>query len=90
MTLDDHYDIPATVLARQLTGETVILDLDRGTYFGLNAVGTRIWELLEQGQTLRRICDGLAEEYEVAPAHLEHDVLALVAELLARGLVAPA
>lgn len=88
--MEDQYDIPATVVARQLTGETVILDLEKGIYFGLNAVGTRIWELLEQGQTPRHVCAVLAEEYEVAPADVERDALTLVAELLARGLITPA
>lgn len=90
MTLDDHFDIPATVVARQLSGETVILDLEKGMYFGLNAVGTRIWELLEQGQTLRQICESLVTEYEVAHSDLERDALSLAAELAARGLITAA
>jgi len=41
--------IPERLLVQQLNCETVILDLDSGTYFGLDEVGTRVWQLLAQG-----------------------------------------
>ena len=48
-----------------LDGEAVLLDLASGTYFGLDAVGTRIWELLDQRQPLAAILDAILDEYDV-------------------------
>ena len=90
MELTDKVSIPAQVMARQVGDETVILDLASGTYFGLDPVGARIWQLIGEGRTLAEICATMLEEYEVGRAQLETDVLRLTGELLERGLVAPA
>ena len=82
--------IPAQVMARLVGEEIVILDLASGTYFGLDPVGARIWELMGEGRTLAEICATMLEEYEVERAQLEEDVLRLAAELAERGLVVPA
>jgi hypothetical protein len=68
----------------------VLLDLASGTYFGLNDVGTRIWQLLEAGKPLPHIADALAEEYEVSREQAVHDAEALVTELRQRGLLVEA
>ncbi len=47
-TLDAAFRIPDEVIFRELDGEAVILNLDTGIYFGLDAVGTRIWRLIEE------------------------------------------
>jgi hypothetical protein len=76
-------------MARTVGDETVILDLATGTYFGLDPVGARIWELLGEGKTLVEVCDQMLEEYEVAREELERDTLKLAQDLAAQGLVSP-
>jgi hypothetical protein len=78
------------VVWRDLEGEAVLLDLASGTYFGLNDVGTRIWRLLEAGESLARIAEALAEEYEVSGEQAARDAEALVKELRGRGLLVEA
>ena len=78
------------VLSRVLDGEAVLLDLESGTYFGLNDVGTRVWELIGAGMTLGEIRAALLAEFEVAPEVLERDLESLVTALNARKLVRPA
>jgi hypothetical protein len=90
MDLDTRVEIPADVVSREVDGETVLLDLASETYFGLDGVGTRIWQLIGSGHDLRRVHRILLDEYEVDAAALEVDLLALVGELLAAGLLAPA
>jgi hypothetical protein len=87
MTLSDKLDIPEQVMARQVGEETVILDLASGTYFGLDAVGARIWQLASEGRTLEEVCAVLVEEYDVGAQQLERDVDELANELAAHGLV---
>jgi hypothetical protein len=78
------------VIFRELEGEAVLLDLASGRYFGLNAVGTRIWMLLESGSTVAAAAAALAAEFEADAEQIARDVDELVAELSARGLlVAP-
>ena len=85
---------PDTVLRRaepimhtNLGDKAVMMDLERGSYYGLNGVGARIWALLEQPASLGQICDRLVEEYEVEPDECRQAVTAFADDLLARGIV---
>jgi len=85
--LSDKISVSTEVVAREVGNETVLLDLSSGTYFGLDPVGARIWQLLDSGKTLAEVCDMMIEEYEVVREVLESDTLALAGELAAKGLV---
>lgn len=76
------------VLFQQLQDEAVLLNLDSGQYFGLDPVGTRIWNLLAEGNSLPRVVSAIVEEYEVDSARCEADVLKLLKDLEAQGLLA--
>ena len=90
MKLTDRVRVPQEVLARQVGGETVMLDLAKGAYFGLDPVGARMWQLLAGGKTLVEVCDAIVEEYDVSRDAVEQDLLGLVADLMAQGLLVPA
>ncbi len=68
-------------------GETAILDLRSGTYYGLDAVGARIWNLIQEPKTIGEIRNVLASEYDVEPKRCERDLLALLQRLADEGLV---
>lgn len=85
--LERRLAIPDRVLVQQVDAESVLLDFASEQYFGLNEVGTRIWNHLAEGLVLREIHARLCAEYEVAPEVLEADLLALVDALCAAGLV---
>jgi len=87
MKLTDKPIIPAQVMARQVGDETVILDLAGGTYYGLDPVGARIWQLMGEAKTLGEICDTLLDEYDVSREQLERDVLDLANKLLEQKLI---
>jgi len=77
-------------IASPVGDETVILELKNGAYFGLDAIGTRVWELLKEGRTTASICEQMVAEYDVAPDVLEADVRRLLAELEANAIVVEA
>lgn len=79
--------ISGGVIHKTVGDEIVLLDLDRGVYYGLDRVGARVWELVEADHTLAEIIDILLEEYEVTRAELERDVATLLEQLTARGLI---
>jgi hypothetical protein len=68
-------------------GEVAILNFKSGTYYGLNAVGARVWNLIQEPKTIGEIRNVLANEYNVEPERCEHDLLALLQRLANEGLV---
>lgn len=72
----------------QVTGtESVLLDLRSERYFGLNAVGTRVWQLLAANASLHEAHGTLLREYEVTADELANDMLTLVTQLATAGLL---
>lgn len=70
-----------------LSGEAVILNLKSGVYYGLDTVGARIWNLIQEPTTVGEVRDVLVREYEVEPERCERDLLALLEKLADAGLV---
>jgi hypothetical protein len=76
-------------LVRELDGEAVVLDLDSGMYYGLNAVGTWIWNRASTsgGLPFEALVAELVEEFDVAPPVAERDMSAFVEALRTSNLV---
>jgi hypothetical protein len=87
VTLDSRVRLVSDVFARQFDDEIVLVDLRRGDYFGLDAVGARVWAGLVTGQTLREVAQAMVVEYAVDATTLQADLTRLVEELVSRGLV---
>jgi hypothetical protein len=75
------------VLASELGAEVVMLNLNDGTYYGLDGAGAEIWKLLERTATVDEIVNALVELYDVDPARCREDVCTLLSHLVQRGLV---
>lgn len=86
--LDRVVRVPDDVIFRELQGEAVILNLASSTYFGLDHVGTRIWQLCECHGSLRTVWEAMQQEFDASSETLRADLLAFVDELLANGLLA--
>lgn len=74
-------------MAQDLAGESVLLNLQTEEYFGLDDVGTRIWQTLIEKDFIRSAIDVLQAEYDIDSERLQQDVENLIQELLAHGLV---
>src|SRR3989441_12784257 len=76
------------IVSCDLAGEAAILNLQNGVYYGLDPVGARIWNLIqESSKTVTEIRDTLLEEYEVEPERCEGDLLALLQKLADAELI---
>jgi len=75
------------VLIRGLEGESVLLNLDTESYFGLDDVATRMWSVLTTTDTVQASYEVLAQEYDVSEEKLREDLGALIGELIEHGLV---
>lgn len=77
----------ADVLATEVEGEMVMMDVEKGVYFGLDPIGTDIWKRLETSMTVAALAVVLVQVYDADIACIERDVLALLARMLEQGLV---
>ncbi len=79
------------VVAREVGGEMVLLDLVSGTYFGLGAVGSRVWEQLSQGEaSLAQLADLIEAEFDAPREVIEQDLAELIGQLVDKQLAAAA
>ena len=87
MNLNQTISLSPEVISQEVSGETVLLDLESENYFGLDEVGTRIWQLIKETNDLQSIYKTLLTEYDVSEERLQQDLDTLLAEISSLGLV---
>ncbi|QSJ19250.1 lasso peptide biosynthesis PqqD family chaperone [Nostoc sp. UHCC 0702] len=87
VTGDSRVVVAKEQISSDLDGEAVILNLKSGVYYGLNAVGASIWNLIQQPKTISEIQDALLAQYEVEPEQCDRDLFAMLQEMEAEGLI---
>ncbi|MGH7689719.1 MAG: PqqD family protein [Gemmatimonadaceae bacterium] len=87
LTLASRVAVPPDLMASDLAGEFVLLNLADGVYYGLDAVGAHIWRLLDQAPSVRAVVDDVVAQYHVDRVRCEDDVLTFLGDLCAHGLV---
>lgn len=78
---------PNVLVQRLPDAESVLLDLDREEYHGLDAVGTRFWEVLAATPSVEAAYRQLSDAFDADPETLRRDLDAYVSKLTARGLL---
>jgi len=76
-----------SVFAQKVDGEMVLLDMNSENYFGLDAVGTDIWQAMQENDTLQEVLGVLLEAYDVEEEVLKKDLVAFIEKLQENGLV---
>jgi len=86
--------IPSTIIVRsqevlfsEVDSELVLMSVDQGFYFGLDAIGRDIWTRLEKPVRVADLCTALADDYQGDPAVIEQDVMDLLHRLAGRKLI---
>jgi hypothetical protein len=77
----------ADQVSSDLADESVILNLKNGTYYGLNEVGSAIWQLIQEPKAVSDICESMLQEYDVDAQTCEKEVQSLLTDLLNAQLV---
>jgi len=85
--LSKKVKISPDVLSQEVCGETVLLDLKNESYFGLDEVGTRIWQLLQEKGDTDYVSEKILEEYDVQEDQLRNDIEGLIGKLVEEGLI---
>lgn len=88
-TLDESSVIVAVdhATSAQVEGESVILDMEEGVYYGLNPTGSRIWEAIQEERRVEEVVSIILEQYNVDPEKCRKDVVSLVKRLEENDLV---
>ena len=79
--------VSPSTLYRELQGETVLLQLDSGEYFGLDEISTRIWQLIVETGDLDAVEATMLKEFEVDRTVLSQDLTRVVGDLVAKRLI---
>jgi Coenzyme PQQ synthesis protein D (PqqD) len=81
------YQVPDHVYVREFEEEFVLLDGRSGKYFGLDAIGRRVWTCVTTNADREALERALLTEYACEPDELKRDVAQLISELVRAGLL---
>ena len=87
LTIDSIVRIAKDAVSCELGGETAVLNVRSGDYYGLDEVGASVWRMMSQPHTVAEIIREITSEYDVDSARCEGDLLSLIGKLAAHGLV---
>jgi hypothetical protein len=76
-----------TQVSCPLGEEAAILNLKNNVYYGLDSVGARVWNLLQEPRSVAELRDALLDEYEVDQGRCERDLLGLLEKMRSEGLI---
>ena len=75
------------ILASEVGGETVMMSIEDGKYFGLNKTGTIIWQILETPMSLENICIALTKKYKIQKDSCVSDIKPFIDEMLEEKII---
>ena len=87
ITLESNVCAVPELVVSKVAGEVVIMHLEKGIYYGLDAIGSRVWNLIQEETTVAKVRDQLLAEYDVEPEQCVSEVLALLKDLHREGLL---
>ena len=87
LNLEQKVIVSDDVLFQILGGETVLLNMETEQYFGLNEIGSKIWELISKEKLISEVLTELLNEYEVEHETLKNDLLRILLKMEAKKLI---
>ena len=87
LNLNSTVSIAQDVVSCDLVDEAAILNMKDGVYYGLNPVGARIWNLIQNPLKVKEILEALVDEYDVDKETCQTDLMELLKQLLEKELI---
>jgi hypothetical protein len=75
------------IVSRMVDGEAVLVDPKQGMVRVLNLTGARIWEMIDDRQTVAELAAGVTAEYGIEPSRAQADTIAFCEDLVHRGVL---
>jgi hypothetical protein len=82
------FEISPQVIHEVIDGETMLVRLDSGNYYNMNATGGQIWFLIEQGASEDQIVSGLTSLYGL-DKNMAGEIGTFIRQLIAEELISP-
>ncbi len=70
------------IIDSQIDDEVVMMDVEQGTYYGLNNIGSAIWEALEQPKSIDELVDKLTKKYDISAEECEADIMPFIEKMV--------
>ncbi|MDD7987006.1 PqqD family peptide modification chaperone [Lentisphaera marina] len=70
------------IISSKIDDEVVMMSIEEGKYFGLDPIGSIIWELLEEPKSLKKILPELVDEFDVSEEQCEKDCMSFVLDMI--------
>ena len=87
ISIDTSVVVADDVVSCDLDGEAAILNLKDGVYYGLDPIGAKIWNLIQNPRILNEVVEKIWEEHDVEKERCKDDIFELIEELINNGLV---
>jgi len=87
ISLDTRVARSNELVHSDMDGETVMMSIEQSQYYGLDSVGTRIWDLIENEMRVGDICAALMNEYDVSEQQCQQDVISFLQDMLDNNTV---
>jgi hypothetical protein len=75
------------IVFNEMDGETIMMSIENGEYYGINSIGSRIWKLLETPKAASEICDALLPDFDVTREQCAKDVLLFLNRMAEKGVI---
>ncbi len=87
LELDTTIQLDPSLLYSKIGDEIVLLTVESGKYFKVDAVGSRIWELIKEPTTIHNLCGKLIEEYDISSEQCYEDIAPFLERLKEDALI---
>ncbi|WNO09096.1 lasso peptide biosynthesis PqqD family chaperone [Teredinibacter sp. KSP-S5-2] len=87
VTLSSIAQRNSEIVEANIDGETVMMSIENGNYYGLNTIGSKIWEHIDTPLSVAELCDRLTEEYDVSLSQCQSEVIAFLNSLNEQSII---
>ena len=87
ISFSDRVEVPKHVLVRFLDNESVFLNLETEHYYGLDEIGTRMWQAVTAAPYIEAAYEQLLSQFEVEAQQLRQNFSELLERLVNDGLL---
>lgn len=87
ITLETTVQRSQELLTSSIGDEVVMMSIENSAYYGLDPVGSKIWEMIAEPVRVSQLCDQLMERFEVSAEQCQADVLKFLNEMHDEGML---
>jgi len=75
------------IVHSDMDDETVMMSIEQGEYYGIDAIGSDIWNMLEEEKSIKDICSSLCQRYDVDESVCQQDVMRFLENMYERKII---